>query len=237
MEKVQSIKYGRISLFFVAILVGVAFGFYKSYIIFFPSFSNFQFVDHFHGAMMLIWLLFLIIQPLLIKTGRIQIHKAIGRTSYIVAPLLAISIFLVARLQYHKFLATTPLKEATAVIGLSIPPLIAFAIFYSLAIANKGNTPSHLRYMIATALLMIPPGIGRVLMNYFHVPFPVAVSSTYYFTIAIAAIFLAFDVIKKRNYRPNMIVLVVLVLTVFVWEIRYSDAWQATGKLIARWCF
>jgi len=36
---------------------------------FFPKFQGFRHEQHFHGIMMLVWMIFLIIQPLLIKAS------------------------------------------------------------------------------------------------------------------------------------------------------------------------
>jgi hypothetical protein len=70
MEKSQAIPYRGISLFFVLVMAIITWGFYKTYIIFFPSFTGFNNVQHFHGAMMVTWMLFLIVQPLLIRSGQ-----------------------------------------------------------------------------------------------------------------------------------------------------------------------
>jgi hypothetical protein len=93
MENTQSVPYGRISLFFVIVLAFITWGFYKTYIIFFPSFTGFNNLQHFHGAMMMIWMGFLIVQPLLIRSGKVTTHRAVGKLSYVIAPLLMVSIF------------------------------------------------------------------------------------------------------------------------------------------------
>src|SRR5258707_13705325 len=102
MERSLAIPYRGISLFSVVILAFVTWGFYKTYIIFFPSFTGFNNVQHFHGAMMMTWMIILITQPLLIRSGKVTIHRAIGKLSYVIAPLLVVSIFLVSRMVYQR---------------------------------------------------------------------------------------------------------------------------------------
>src|SRR6187431_1887402 len=124
MEKQSSIPYSGISLFFVFVLALITWGFYKTYIAFFPSFTGFNNVQHFHGAMMMTWMVFLIVQPLLIKSGKVRIHQAIGKLSYLIAPLLIVSIFLASRMVYQRSEPVLPHEEKIAGIALSIPFLI-----------------------------------------------------------------------------------------------------------------
>jgi hypothetical protein len=234
MEQIQTLKYSRISLIFVALLVLLFWGFYRTYLMFFPAFEGFQFAQHFHGGVMLLWISCLIAQPLLIANKKFKAHKAIGKLSYFIAPLLLISIFMVSKMAYHRSLdSAVPAQEAIAVIALSIPSLVGFAIIYSLAILNRGTMFNHMRYMIGTALLMIGPGLGRALIIYFEVPFPTAVSATHYFVLAIATSLLILDLISKRYFLPYLIIWIILLTEHLVWEFRYSEAWQAFGKYFA----
>jgi hypothetical protein len=162
-ETQTAIPYRGISLFFIFVMALITWGFYKTYLIFFPSFSGFNNVQHFHGAMMMIWMLLLIVQPLLIRSGKLAIHRMIGKLSYAIAPLLIVSIFLVSRMVYHRPEPVTH-QEKIAMIALSIPFLAGFIVFYSLAIINRRETPRHMRYMIGTSFLMIAPGLGRALI-------------------------------------------------------------------------
>jgi len=114
MESTQTIPYRGISFFFIFILALITWGFYKTYIIFFPSFTGFNNVQHFHGAMMMTWMVFLIVQPLLIRSGKVTIHRAIGKLSYVIAPLLIVSIFLASRMVYQRSEPVLPHEEKIA---------------------------------------------------------------------------------------------------------------------------
>ena len=234
MENAQSIPYGRISLFFVFILALLTWGFYKTYLIFFPSFTGFNNVQHFHGAMMMTWMAFLIIQPLLIRSGKTSIHRLIGKFSYVIAPLLVVSIFLVSRMVYQRPVPAMPAEERIGLIALSIPGMIAFAIFYVLAIINRKDTTSHLRYMIGTSLLLVGPGLGRALIVYYNMSLNDAVNFTNYLIIAIAAGLLINDLIKQRTYVPYTVILITILLTHFAWYFRYSTVVQNAGELFAK---
>ncbi|HEV8283090.1 MAG TPA: hypothetical protein VGQ09_02205 [Chitinophagaceae bacterium] len=62
----------------ILLLVIVHVGFYKTYIQFFPTFDGFKTVQHFHGMMMIGWLLMLILQPFLILKGKTKLHRRVG---------------------------------------------------------------------------------------------------------------------------------------------------------------
>ena len=234
MQKVQTISYSRASLFSFGLLILLICGFYRTYIVFFPSFEGYQFVHHFHGAMMLIWIGCLIVQPLLISNNQHRIHKAIGKMSFILAPILMFSIFLVSKATFHSNLNALPtVKDAVAIISLSIPAVIIFGIMYGLAVSNKHRTYYHMRYMIGTGLLMIGPGLGRLLIVNFQFPPPTGISITLAVNALIAVIFLIGDIVHKRDYSPNLIVAGLLVLQSVIWEMRYSAVWQGPGSSFA----
>lgn len=231
-------KYDRISLLSISILLVLTWGFYKTYIILFPSFEGFQFVHHFHGAIMLLWIGALIIQPWLISRKKYRIHKAIGKASFVLAPILMISIFLVSRNTFHLTLnAPSPMQDAVALVSLSIPAIFIFGILYGLAIANKARTYYHMRYMIGTGLLMIGPGLGRGLIVYVGMQPPIAISLTLLVVALISAVFLFSDIVKKQDYKPNLIVVTMMFLYVACWELRYTAIWQGFGEVFAKWFF
>ncbi len=105
MEKI----YKNIHLFFVGVFIIIIWGFYKSYLIYFPTFeggywgsSSYNYIQHSHGVLMLTWILFLIIQPILIKRKLYKIHRTIGKASYFIVPLLLVCIFLVTKTFYYR---------------------------------------------------------------------------------------------------------------------------------------
>src|SRR5258706_1149171 len=234
MEQSQAIPYSRVSLFFVFILGLLTWGFYKTYIIFFPSFTGFNNVQHFHGAMMMTWMIILITQRLLIRSGKVSIHRAIGKMTYVIAPLLVVSLFLVSRMVYQRPEPVVPHVEKIAMIALSIPFMLGFAILYSLATINRKQTYKHMRYMIGTSFLMIAPGLGRGLIIYFHNSLHDAVNYSNYFVFALAGGLMINDIVKKRSYTPFAVVLFIFILLHLAWNYRYSGVWQSIGEGFAK---
>lgn len=234
MQQVHTQEYTKASLLSLAILVVLTWGFYRTYIVFFPSFDGFQPVHHFHGAILLLWIALLIIQPWLMARKKHRIHKAVGKISFVLAPLVMLSIFLVSRVTYYGNLQTLPTpSDAVAIISLSIPAAVIFGILYGLAIANRRRTYYHMRYMIGTGILMIGPGLGRILTAYFGLPLNLGVTVTLVAVALVGVLFLIIDLVKQRNYVPNLIVAGLLILQSLLWELRYTPLWQKTGAIFA----
>jgi hypothetical protein len=224
--------YNYVYLFFVAIFFVVIWGFWRTYIVFFPSFKGFGYTHHIHGLLMMIWIFMLMVQPLLIRGKKLWLHRAIGKASYIVVPLLLISIFMVDKISYYKVVRASP-QQAIAGIALNIPALFAFAVLYGLAIWKKKKSRIHMRYMLGTSLLMIGPGLGRALIIYFNVPFPDAVIYTYYLIMAIAFLLLVADIIHRKPLMPYSITLLLMVLVYLAWQFRDGLVWQSIGERYA----
>lgn len=234
MEQALQSKTRQASIISFVVLLILFWGFYRTYIMFFPTFEGFLFVQHFHGIILLTWMLCLIAQPILIERRQMKIHRAIGKFSFVLAPLLVISILLVSKMTYLRNLEAMPSKDdAIAMIALSVTPMLAFILLYCLAIASKRDTYSHMRYMIGTALIMIGPGLGRACGIYFRMPGPIAVTFTFAVMAFFAIIFLAIDVYKRRDYFPYLIVLFAMLFQSAAWELRSTDLWQSIGNVFA----
>jgi len=135
---------------------------------------------------------------------------------------------------YRGLSQDAPMSDAIAEIALNIGSLLVFIILYALAVLNTKRTFYHMRYMIGTALLMIGPGLGRALIIYFEMPPPLAISITLAVVALMGVALFVSDLVKKRDYRPFLIVACVLIFEAVIWEARYTTAWQAVGGLIAK---
>ncbi len=232
-EKIETAQ-NNIVYFFSGILICTLIGFHQTYTVHFPDFKGFQAVQHFHGVMFMSWFGMLIVQPFLIRNKKYEWHRNLGKLGYVLAPLVCLSIFLVTKMVYFREIAHRPIIEVLGQISLQVPAIILFGLFFALAMVNRKHTATHMRYMIATSLLMIGPGVGRALIIYGSVPLPVAVTTVLYVSEILAFIFLAFDFFNKRNTTPFLTIFLLLVLNHLCWAYQMADWWQGFAAWFVR---
>lgn len=225
--------YRNISLFIILIIIGVQWGFYKNYTSQFPNFIDKTNVIHVHGALWMSWLVLLVIQPFLIETGRIRLHRTIGKVSYVLGPLIILFLFLAGKESYWRIMKNFSEHEALVFIALDSRGLISFTIFWALAMLYRKDFTSHMRYMISTGILAIGPGVGRGLVNSFGLDFGTAFTIIDSINLAIVGFLLGYDIYKKKNYKPFLIVFIILSIGAFLWQIRNSDTWQSLANTYA----
>lgn len=226
--------YRNTAIFIFLILVGVQWGFYQSYTSQFPHFKNATPLIHVHGALLMSWMLLLIAQPLLIQTGRAKLHRTIGKVSWVLGPLIIISLFLIGRGGYLRGLGNVPEQENLSFIVLDMRGFLSFAAFWFLAMFNRKMPDTHMRYMIATGILAIGPGIGRGLIHSFGITVWNALTITDLLDLLIISVLLGIDVYRKKNYKPFLTVFIVLLIGAVLWQIRDSTLWQTFAKNYAK---
>jgi hypothetical protein len=122
---------------------------------------------HLHALAGSLWFVLLVAQPLSIHTRRYTLHRALGRCSYVLAPLFVLAGVL---LSHHRL---TSMSDATfAQEGYShyLPfyASVVFAAAYVLGLRYRRVPKAHGRFMLCTAIPLIDPVVGRVL--FFHFP-------------------------------------------------------------------
>lgn len=228
MEKTQTQK--NIGFLFIAIWLLALVGFHNTYTVFFPAFKGFNWMQHFHGAMLMAWFFMLIVQPFLIKYRKYEWHRTLGKLGYVLAPLVVFSIFEVTKMVYFREVAHRPENEVLGQLSLDIPAIFTFAFFAAMAFIYKKQTATHVRYMIATSLLMIGPGLGRTLIIFGGIPFPVAVAAVLYFTTFLSLVFLFFDWRNKGDIKPFTTITIVIGINLLCWVFQTSAWWLAFAK-------
>jgi len=229
--------YRNTSIFIFIILIGVQWGFYHPYTSQFPVFKDATPLIHIHGALLMTWILLLIVQPLLIQYGRAGLHRKIGNVSWVLGPLIITSLFLIGRAGYARGLGVEPEHDNLTFIVLDMRGFISFAIFWSLAMGYRKNSNSHMRYMIATGILAIGPGVGRGLIFSFGMNLGDAITIADVLDLAIVGVLLGFDIYRKKNYKPFLTVFLVLLVGALLWQLRDTASWQSFAATYARWLY
>ncbi|HEX2764291.1 MAG TPA: hypothetical protein VHM92_10695 [Allosphingosinicella sp.] len=180
-----------------------------------------------HAAGVVLWMLFLVVQPWLIRRGGRALHRRIGKASYALVPFIIVSAVMLA---HSRTAAMTP--QAFAIDGnglyLAFAATILFAACYALAIINRRDPWVHPRYMIATALPLIDPLTFRLLLFYS----PLAPSAIVFPAIGYALtdlILLALAILDRNSPRGRGVFLKLLPAFVIVhigwFTLGQTDLW------------
>jgi hypothetical protein len=191
-------KYRALGYFFLILIPLVFFGFYKTYFIQFPTFRDVKHnYIHIHAAIAIIWVLLIIVQPFLIVNKKFSWHRKLGKLSYLIFPLLILSFI---PMVLNNLNSDTP-ENAFFPIGDGT----LLVLFYSLAIYNRKKTALHMRYMIAAALVLFGPTVGRILPNLLG--FGAIATQNIQFTIiqSILIALVLFDKTNNRKYFPYLL--------------------------------
>jgi len=129
-------------------------GFYQTYFRNFPFADRITYFEHLHAFIATVWVLLLVIQPILIRNKNYRLHKKLGKFSYFVFTLLILSFVP----QIIKVVKTEPLEN----LFFPLADTCLLLTFYLLAIYYRRNIAKHMRYMIAGALVLLGPTVGRM---------------------------------------------------------------------------
>ncbi len=195
--------------FFLPLLYPLTFfGFYRTYFNLYPDFKNVSGAHHFHGAVAFLWITLLIIQPFLISYKKVALHHLLGKASYFLFPVLIFSFLM---MMY---------KQGLELKGLFVPAadMLLLIFFYSLAILNRKNTPIHMRFMIASALVFIDPTVARLIVIPVFGVSAIAFHIIFGIIYAILLALILHDRANNRSYKPYAVALAAF----FVYQIGFD---------------
>ena len=144
---------------FAGLLALAIFTFWPSYVSLPPARSSPY--THFHALVATAWMLLLVGQPMLMRAGRRQAHRALGKASWVVGPLFIVAAVLLA---HHRITVASPdfYPIQTYILWLQVSLGGLFALCWALAMAYRREMPIHARFMICTGLTLIDPVVIRL---------------------------------------------------------------------------
>ncbi len=117
---------------------------------------------HFHASLAVLWILMLAAQPTLIRMKRLALHRALGVFSYVLAPLVVVSIVLLGHSRI-KGLSGEAYAIQTYILYLQVSLTVLFGLSYALAIYKRHTVALHARFMVCTAFTLIDPVVIRLM--------------------------------------------------------------------------
>lgn len=218
--------WGTGSAIWIAALLALALaGFWSSYV---SRLDTAGAVTHLHAGLMLAWFAMLFVQPWLVRTRRLDLHRRIGRLSYGLVPAIVATCLWLSQLRMS---AATPQTFGfqSFILYLGVAASAMFLLFWGLAIRHRREPGLHARYMAGTALVLIDPALARLLLL-MQVPGPLLQWISYGLVFAILGVLLW----RGRGWpgqRAFVVVGAVFALNLaLLFVVPRAEAWQAFAR-------
>jgi len=214
--------------YFLGLLLLAAAGFWPTYLA--PPRVEGDWHVHLHGVAMFGWMGLLIAQAWLVRSRRLAVHRALGRVSYGLVPIIVASTLLLAHYRMRQGLSV----ELLYFFYVQVSLLAVFVASYALAIANRRQPAVHGRYMVCAALTLVDPIVARILAFSIGADFPAMQVATYCAVDAILLALIASDVRRQMKPRVYPAMLAVFVATQLPTFFLYrTGAWRTLVESFA----
>ena len=163
-------------------------------------------------------------------------HRLVGKMSYFLVPLLVGSMLAAMKTQYLKNAPRMPEMQNLAFLYLPTSALIPFVTLYIIAVAYRKQSAKHMRYIIASAVALLGPGVGR--LNLGITDFNMAVMFAFGLCDAFLIGLLIYEYTKGKHYYPYLVSLSICAIFhyAFPW-VPGSAIWQGLAKTVVHWLF
>ena len=188
--------YVGIGLFFTLIALV---GFWPTY--FGPLFQgtvDSPLLVHIHAVVYMGWLFLFIAQAALAATGRIRLHRKLGRIGIAYGPALIVIGILTAFGQFSRLVEAGQLELAQRRLLGPLTDMVAFPIFFGLAVAYRRRLEIHKRFMLVATTTLLIAAVSR--MSFLGTPVPLLVFLPVWFSPIVLA--MGYDFMTKRLIHP-----------------------------------
>ncbi|MCG7562399.1 hypothetical protein [Pseudoalteromonas sp. McH1-42] len=160
-------------------------GFIPSYVLQFSSLTE---AHHSHASVSFLWIAGMLVQVTLIHYQRYTHHRILGYLSTCV--LLA---FVLSTLSLYANIIQTQFNTSTIfrlVLSLDLVLFPAFILFMYKAILRTDSPHAHAHWILLAAMMLLPPGLGRLIHGLFFFPFDAPVRFFYEPTVVLTGLFI-----------------------------------------------
>jgi hypothetical protein len=215
--------------FFAALLLAAIPAFWPSYL--FPKKYEADWHVHLHGIAMFLWMLLLIVQATLATRGGLAAHRALGKTSFVLVPVVVASTLLLAH--YRMRSGINP--ELLYFFYVQVALLVQFLGAWFFAIANRRMSQVHMRFMVCTALALVDPILARLLYIHLGIEPPLMQLITYGVIDLVLVALIVQDRMERHYSRAYEGMLALFVVTQApTFFITQSKEWLAFTKAFAK---
>lgn len=181
-------------------------------------------VMHLHGAVFTGWMALLVLQVALAASGRVRLHRQVGRVGIGYGALVFVMGVIVtfAAPVMHVRAGEWTVDVAAGFLLLPIGDMILFAGFFGTAIAYRHKPDIHKRLIIAATVALAFAAVARLTLPL--LPF-------FLLWLSPMAIAMVFDVVTRgRVHRVDAISTAVLAIAFFRMLFIESERWLVVGR-------
>lgn len=198
------------------------------------------FILHLHAVSMSLWLILLLTQSILMYKARPDIHKKLGLVSFVLAPCILVSMYGVEMLNVGRTVVSSPdqinqnMQKISSLLLIHGASYLFFPVFYLWAIlVRRKDSETHKRMMILATLVLMIPGIGRLLSVSHLLPDLGLnrIDARHFYLVLLIVPALVYDMVKQRiphySYMIGLALIGLWIITAhFLWN---SPWWIATA--------
>jgi uncharacterized membrane protein YozB (DUF420 family) len=124
---------------------------------------TFRFLTHVHVLTMSLWIILLMAQITLVRTGNVKLHMKLGIFGVVLVSIM-IPVGLIVGVQAAKSGSQSFPGEVPALSFLAVPflSMLIFATLFAAAIIRRKHSADHRRLMLLTMVSLLGPGLARV---------------------------------------------------------------------------
>jgi hypothetical protein len=228
--QVKRFTFARSGYYFLGLIALVLVGFWPSYFAkLLDGSADYAFYFHLHAVMMALWMSTLVVQPILIKSKNLALHKAIGKMTYGLFPAMLLSVILLAKSRVDPTAENVDLR-----LFVPFKDILLLVTFYGIAIWHRKDMAVHARAMIATGIVFIEPALARWMFYAFftEVAPGYAVTIGIIYALILLLIGLEWRQKKGRWVFPLLLAMYMAVHSVVIFQIHVWP-WQQVATWFA----
>jgi hypothetical protein len=174
------------------------------------------YLHHLHALAMLSWFFLFALQPTLIRFGKVNLHRTIGKLSPIVVLLFIGFAIPISLLNWDR-------TGRALIITANSVNLIAFISLYVFAILKRQKAATHKRLMLYATISLLGPAAGRVPEIFDQSPF---MAVPLIFALQLAP--LVHDkIVHRKIHRATWVGFFILIATIpIIVGLSESSAWK-----------
>ncbi|AZZ97832.1 hypothetical protein [Pseudoalteromonas sp. R3] len=200
-------------------------GFIPSYILQFSSLTR---MHHWHGALSFAWVAGMISQATLIYQKRLIPHRTLGYCLTFVLLAFIISTVVLYITVYQERITTSVIFRLVLSLDIALFPLFIFFMYR--AIFSPGSSLKHAHWVLLASVMLLPPGLGRLIHGLFFFPFDLPPRYFYEPTVIITGLILyRIGQAQSWQFKSTRVCLVAFISAVLI---SYAVAYDITKESI-----